>query len=66
MRPASVHLVAQLIRHDRAKWTSMEKWNNAQPPSEATEELAGVIRVMREVLDSYEAQLLKSEMFHTV
>ena len=57
MTPDTVHLAAQVIRHQRALATSLEKWVQKQAPSETTRELGQLIEMFRGVLKSYESQL---------
>jgi hypothetical protein len=51
----TVHLFAQLIRHQRALATSLEKW--IKSPTFSKDEALSAVFVFRGVLDSYEAQL---------
>jgi hypothetical protein len=39
MTPATVHLLAQLIRHGRAALTSLEKWLQVQAQEQAKEDV---------------------------
>lgn len=57
MTPDTVHLLANLIRHQRAMMTSIEKWVGKQTPSPTNLELSSVTSLMRQVLDTYEWQL---------
>jgi len=58
MTPDTVHLGAQVIRHQRALATSFEKWiGKQQDPDVAMRELKELIQMFRSVLDSYEWQL---------
>ncbi len=59
MTPDTVHLLAQVIRHQRALATSFEKWVRTQPRSETCRELVQMIAAVRGVLDQYEQQLSK-------
>ena len=62
MTPDTIHLLAQVIRHNRAMVTSFEKWVRTQPRSETCRELVQVIAVARGVLDGYEKQLSQYEV----
>ena len=55
MKPETVHLLAQVIRHQRAGLTSTERWIKSSAFSR--DEALLLVRVWRGVLDSYEAQL---------
>lgn len=55
MSPDTVHFLAQLIRHQRALATSVEKW--VKSPTFNREEAQAAVFMFRGVLDSYEAQL---------
>lgn len=55
MTPDTVHLFAQVIRHQRALATSLEKW--IKSPTFSREQALEAVFVFRGVLDSYEAQL---------
>jgi hypothetical protein len=57
--PHSVHLLAQIIRHQRAMATSIEKWIKSDGFSR--EEALTLVFTFRGVLDSYEAQLSRVE-----
>ena len=58
MTPDTVHLAANVIRHQRALATSFEKWvNKQQDPEIALREMREMISMFRSVLDSYEWQL---------
>jgi len=59
MTADTVHLIAQLIRHQRGMMTALEKWISKQPPSQTHVELVAVTTLMREVLTSYESQISK-------
>lgn len=59
MTPSSVHLLAQIIRHQRAMATSIEKWIKSDGFSR--EEALTLVFTFRGVLDSYEAQLSRVE-----
>jgi hypothetical protein len=50
MRPATVHCVAQLVRHSRGLVTTLEKWVAATPPEVIHEEAAEVIWLVRGAL----------------
>lgn len=60
--PDTVHLIAQLIRHQRGMMTAIEKWIAKQEPCRTNLELSCVTGIMREVLDDYEAQLSAVEI----
>ena len=47
MRPATVHCVAQLVRHSRGLLTTIEKWVAATPPDQLHEEAAQLLGLMR-------------------
>jgi hypothetical protein len=53
--PDAVHFAAQVIRHQRALATSVEKW--VRSATFSREEALKMVAVFRGVLDSYEAQL---------
>lgn len=55
MTPDTVHMLAQMIRHQRALATSLEKW--VKSATFNREEALQAIWMFRGVLDSYEAQL---------
>jgi hypothetical protein len=55
MSPDTVHLLAQVIRHQRALLTSVEKWV-ASPTFSATEADAAS-RYLRRVLNAFERSL---------
>lgn len=57
MQPETVHLLAQLIRHERGTLTSIERWIKAQQPSEALKELQLVLETRRSMLLICERQL---------
>lgn len=57
MNPDTVHLLAQLIRHNRGIVTAFEKWIHSQPDSVAGDELLQVLAVQRSVLSICETQL---------
>lgn len=67
--PDTVHLIAQLIRYQRGMMTAFDKWIGKQKPNPVNLELSAVTSLMRDVLDSYEAQLsqveAKSEVVET-
>jgi hypothetical protein len=50
MRPATVHALAQLLRHTRGCVTTIEKWVGATPPAVLAEECAEVIFLVRGIL----------------
>jgi hypothetical protein len=50
MRPATVHAVAQLVRHSRGLLTTLEKWVAATPPEALREEIDDVLWVARGAL----------------
>jgi hypothetical protein len=50
MRPATVHAVAQLVRHSRGLVTTIEKWVAATPPEALREEIDEVLWVARGAL----------------
>jgi hypothetical protein len=64
MTPDTVHLLAQVIRHQRALATSLEKWIKSEGFSR--EEAVLVVRTIRGVLDSYESQLSRVRVTGTV
>ena len=53
--PYSLHLMAQLIRHQRGIVTSLEKWINS--PGFSKDEALEATRYVRRVLDAYERSL---------
>jgi hypothetical protein len=55
--PDTVHLLAQIIRHQRALVTSFEGWVRKQPRSDTCRELVQLIAAARFVIDGYEKQL---------
>lgn len=55
MSPHTVHFLAQLIRHQRALATSMDKWINS--PGFSRTEALEMVKVIRKVLDAYELSL---------
>lgn len=55
MTADTVHFLAQLIRHQRALATSIEKW--VKSPTFSRDEAQAAVFMLRGVLDSYEAQL---------
>ena len=57
MNPDTIHLLAQVIRHNRGICTAFEKWIRSQPASEAGEELLQVMAVQRGLLTLCETQL---------
>lgn len=62
MSPDTVHLIAQLIRHQRALMTSIEKWVGKQEPCRTNRELLAVTGMQRQVLDSFEWQLSRVDV----
>lgn len=62
MTPDTVHLIAQLIRHQRGMMTAIEKWISKQEPCRTNLELSCVTGLLREVLDSYESELSAVEI----
>ena len=64
MTPDTVHLGAQIIRHQRALATSLEKWAEKQRDP-AMRELKELIGMFRKVLDSYEWQLEHVDVDYT-
>lgn len=66
MSPDTVHLIAQLIRHQRGMMTAIDKWITKQEPCRTNLELSAVTGIMRDVLDSYEAQLSAVEISEEV
>lgn len=57
MQPETVHLIAQLIRHERGTLTAIERWVKAQTQSEALEELRQVLETRRSMLLICERQI---------
>lgn len=55
MTPETVHCAAQLIRHNRAMLTSLEKW--ARSPSFSRKEVLELITMFRGFWADYEARL---------
>lgn len=55
MTPFTVHLVAQVIRHQRALATSLEKWIDS--PGFCREDAREAVGYLRKVLDAYERSL---------
>jgi hypothetical protein len=55
LTPDTVHMMAQVIRHQRALATSIEKW--VRSPTFSRQQAEAAIFMFRGVLDSYEAQL---------
>lgn len=62
MTPDTVHLIAQLIRHQRGMMTAIEKWVAKQEPCRTNLEVSCVTGLMRDVLDSYESELSRVEI----
>jgi hypothetical protein len=62
MTPDTIHLVAQMIRHQRAMATSFETWIRKQPRSPACRELLQVVAVQRGIFDQIESQLSQMEV----
>ena len=60
MKPATVHCCAQLLRHQRAACTTVEKWVRSAAFDQA-EALEG-IAYLRRVLDGYERALARVEV----
>jgi hypothetical protein len=50
MRPATVHAVAQLVRHSRGLLTTVEKWIAATPPEALPEEAEQLVWIARGAL----------------
>jgi len=50
MRPATVHALAQFLRHSRGCITTVEKWVATTPPEVLAEECAEVIFLVRGAL----------------
>jgi len=50
MRPATVHMLAQLLRHTRGCVTTIEKWVAQTPPDVLPGECAEVIYLVRGAL----------------
>lgn len=59
--PDTVHLAAQVIRHQRGIMTAIEKWIAKQPPSPANLELFSVTLLQRQILDAFESRLSQVE-----
>lgn len=57
MTPETVHLIAQLIRHERGALTACERWIKAQPASPSMAELQQVLETRRSVLVICERQI---------
>jgi hypothetical protein len=60
--PDTVHLLAQMIRHERARLNSVEKWVRSQPRNETCREIVQMITVGRGLLDEYEQKLSHYEV----
>jgi len=58
VRAATVHLIAQLIRHQRGFLTTVEKWIGQTPPEAVHEESREAIFRMRGVLIALEEALV--------
>ena len=54
-----MHLVVNLIRHQKGIYTSIEKWIAKQEPCRTNLELSAAVGLMREVLDEYETELCR-------
>lgn len=61
MQPETVHLIAQLIRHERGTLTAIERWVKAQESSTALAELQQVLEARRSMLLICERQLAAHE-----
>jgi hypothetical protein len=59
--PATVHLVAQLIRNERDLLTAIEKWIKAQDETEGMRELRQVVALRRSVAAICERQLVNHQ-----
>lgn len=57
LTPDTVHLLAQLIRHNRGVASAIEKWMKAVPEDRMVEQLGHVIAIYRGILSTVEAQL---------
>lgn len=57
MIPATVHLAAQWIRHQRGLCTAVEKWIACLPPSPASRELSEIIALYRANLRTVEVKI---------
>ena len=60
MRPATVHFIAQLIRHTRGSVTSFEKWIAQTPPEYVVQESVEAIHRVRGVLIALETALVRA------
>lgn len=61
MQPATIHLLAQLIRHGRGICTAIDKWATAQPPSATTREIREATAAWRGVFELCEEQLSQAD-----
>lgn len=61
MQPETVHLIAQLIRHERGICTAMERWIKAQAESEPLRDLQLVLETRRSMLLICERQIAAHE-----
>jgi hypothetical protein len=55
MEPETVHLIAQMLRHQRAALTSLERWTRST--AFGREEALEIMAYGRRVLDAYERAL---------
>lgn len=55
MRPATVHLIAQLIRHGRGICTAVEKWGRATPSEALAGEAGHLVAFARAALTRMES-----------
>lgn len=62
MKPQTVHLAAQLLRHQRGTLTAIEKWIGSQEPAPALDDLREVIALNRRMLAAYERALIGVEV----
>ena len=62
MSPDTVHLIVNLIRHQRAMMTSIEKWIGKQEPCRTNLELAAATGLIRDVLAGYEAKVSRVDV----
>lgn len=58
MRPATVHLLAQVIRHGRGICTAIEKWARAVPDDARGTDAIGIVAVGRVALAAVEDALI--------
>lgn len=61
MKPHTVHLIAQLIRHERGTLTAIDRWITAQEDSDSLKELQQVLETRRSMLLICERQLAAHE-----